>query len=504
MSNRNELFSDLENKFKLWLIERGVNGTFSAAQHYVANLKAIGSAEQQHDTNGGAWFGLMQLLTGKQPEVGVYEISSLEDFSRNYGMAIPFFTIEKKARKQIENLYPNCHNFEDLFNFTYSNAQGERGDGGHTRRAFIKYLQFLCELEARVDDNNIGKKIGLTNTLAQLIPWQLITYGAPGTGKSYKINQMAEAFDDYHKDRVTFYPTYTYQQFIGAYKPVMEDTKDTLMSGREISYEYVPGPFLRLLIKALLEPEQPFLIIIEEINRANAAAVFGDFFQLLDRGKDGTSEYPITINEDMKGRLQKEDKDNIIQKATFNYTKLSLPSNFYIWATMNSADQGVFPIDTAFKRRWDFEYLDINTNENEIKGKTFKFTDHIYEWNEIRRTINKALLEDAKVNEDKLLGPFFITKEIITKGTNDEFLEVFKSKVLMYLFEDAARHKPTSIFNTEKDNPLSFSNICERLDRKENGGLTNIFRFTIPNADPQKSSETHIDNTSKTVDNDEN
>ena len=504
MSNRKELFSNLENDFKSWLVKRGVDGKFSAAQHYVANLKAIGSAKQQHDTNGGAWFGLMQLLTGKQPEVGVYEISSLDEFSRNYGMAIPFFTIEKKARKQIENLYPNCHNFEDLFNFTYSDAQGERGDGGHTRRAFIKYLQFLCELESKVDDNNVGKKISFTNTLSQLIPRQLITYGAPGTGKSHTINKKAEAFDDTHKDRVTFYPTYTYQQFIGSYKPIMEDTKDTALPRREISYEYVPGPFLRLLIKALLEPEQAFLIIIEEINRANAAAVFGDFFQLLDRSKEGISEYPITINEDLKGRLIEDDKDNRIKNATLNYTKLSLSANFYIWATMNSADQGVFPIDTAFKRRWDFEYLDINTNENEINGKTFKFTDHIYEWNEIRRAINKVLLQEAKVNEDKLIGPFFIKKEIITEGTNDEFLKVFKSKVLMYLFEDAARHKPTSIFNTEKDNPLSFSNICERLDRKENGGLTNIFRFTIPNADPQKPSETSNNGYQQAANDDEN
>lgn len=316
---------------------------------------------------------------------------------------------------------------------------------------------------------------------------QLITYGAPGTGKSHKINKMAEAFDDAHKDRVTFYPTYTYQQFIGTYKPIMEDTKDTKdtkdtqIPSREIAYDYVPGPFLRLLIKALLEPEQLFLIIIEEINRANAAAVFGDFFQLLDR-KKGKSEYPISISEDMKRCLIKEDKEDKIKKTTFGYTKLSLPSNFLIWATMNSADQGVFPIDTAFKRRWDFEYIGINDKiTDEIKDKTFTFTDGVYKWNTIREAINNRLLLVTKVNEDKLIGPFFIPESIITSGDNNKFLMAFKSKVLMYLFEDAARHNRTSIFKNDPDpnKPLTYSNIIERLEKQKEGGLGNIFAFTI-------------------------
>lgn len=117
MSDRNKLFIELERKFKSWLEQRGVG---AAAQHYVANLKAIGTEIQPHNTNGGAWFGLMKLLTGKQPVVGVYEISGIEDFAKNYGAAIPFFTMDKKARNQIENLYPNCKNFDELFNFAYS------------------------------------------------------------------------------------------------------------------------------------------------------------------------------------------------------------------------------------------------------------------------------------------------------------------------------------------------------------------------------------------------
>ena len=286
-----------------------------------------------------------------------------------------------------------------------------------------------------------------------------VFFGAPGTGKSFKLSKDAKSLKKDNIERVTFYPTYTYQQFVGAYKPsVKTDSEEK----ENITYTYVPGPFLRLLTEAYINPEEDYLLIIEELNRANAAAVFGDTFQLLDRRQDGTSEYPVSLSEDMKQSFLNQE---------IELDELALPSNFYIWATMNSADQGVFPIDTAFKRRWDFEYLGIDANEEKIAGKRFKFIDGLYEWNTVRKAINNALLARG-VNEDKQLGPFFLKLETVS-GSNEQFLDAFKSKVLMYLFEDAARHCRSNIFNAEIS-PLSYSNICNALDKD---GLGKVFKF---------------------------
>lgn len=292
-----------------------------------------------------------------------------------------------------------------------------------------------------------------------------IYFGAPGTGKSYQLNLDASKLKQDNIERVTFYPSYSYAQFVGTYKPTVKSEEDKDGKNQDvITYGFVPGPFLRMLGKAINNNEEDFLIIIEEINRANAAAVFGDVFQLLDRTKNGDSEYPVALSEDMRHYLldQEIDLDN-----------LTLPPNLYIWATMNSADQGVFPMDTAFKRRWEFEYLDIDANEQVIDGYDFPFKDGNYEWNTLRKAINEQLL-NARVNEDKLLGPFFIKLETIADETNEPFLQAFKSKVLMYLFEDAIRHNPMAIFN---DGLTSYSKICKKLDEE---GIAGIFRFPIP------------------------
>ena len=184
---------------------------------------------------------------------------------------------------------------------------------------------------------------------------------------------------------------------------------------------------------------------IEEINRANAAAVFGDVFQLLDRdSKSGESEYDIAASEDVKKFLY-EDKEGLTKagKETLQRLagegRLKIPSNMYIWATMNSADQGVFPMDTAFKRRWEFEYVDIDKGSDgkpsgwEIAGPE-DVNGKAYKWNEVRMFIN-ALLSQHGVNEDKLLGPWFVKPENDTTVSDKQF----KSKVLMYLWEDAGR-----------------------------------------------------------------
>lgn len=306
-----------------------------------------------------------------------------------------------------------------------------------------------------------------------------IIFGAPGTGKSYKINGEYNDGSWSSKERVTlervtFHPDYSYANFVGAYKPYMaEDGK--------ITYSFVPGPFTRVLVNALRDkdPNGKHLLVIEEINRANTAAVFGDVFQLLDRGENGKSEYAISPSQDLAkflrealvhdktqdvdgsdddwwwlaGKPVAEKKEEVMGKIC----ELRIPSNMYLWATMNSADQGVFPMDTAFKRRWSFEYVGIDEGEDNIAGdKTL-----VPKWNKLRKAINNKLVE-LKVNEDKCMGPFFLAEDNLKDV--DAFLKAFKSKVLMYLFEDAARQKRSNVF---ADRLNTLSSIFNAVNNKQ-------------------------------------
>lgn len=228
-----------------------------------------------------------------------------------------------------------------------------------------------------------------------------------------------------------------------------------------IAYEYVPGPFIRLLVKALQNPADPYVLIVEEINRANVAAVFGDVFQLLDRNNDGESEYSITTTADMRAYLQRElgkDKD---------VTTIKIPSNMFIWATMNSADQGVYPMDTAFKRRWTFSYYGLDDEETKLSDVAInpRFTlgksSKLISWNSLRKAINDELSTDTyNINEDKLIGPFFLKEEALKDNTS--FNEAFKNKVLMYLFDDVVKQKRRSFFRCENSN--RYSSICHAFD----------------------------------------
>lgn len=251
----------------------------------------------------------------------------------------------------------------------------------------------------------------------------------------------------------------------------------SLLTGQEttsdIAYEYVPGPFMRVYVNALKNARsgnpKPHLLIIEEINRANVAAVFGDIFQLLDRNDDQVSEYPIQASEDVKNYLAKE-----LGGKPDDYSKIKIPDNMFIWATMNSADQGVFPMDTAFKRRWDFTYLGIDDRDEDIRGKYVvvgtKEKQRI-EWNELRKAINEFLANE-KINEDKQLGPYFIARSIVVPADGGDeidskrFCDAFKHKVLMYLFDDAGKQKRSKLFEGSAKGQNRYSKICEAFDEQ--------------------------------------
>ena len=323
---------------------------------------------------------------------------------------------------------------------------------------FDAFSHWLCDkkLGYYFDENTKAKvnifplSFSMPNIKVDGLKRNIIYFGAPGTGKSYNLNKDMETLTtDY--ERVTFHPDYSYANFVGTYKPVPK--------GESISYEYVPGPFMRSLVKALKNPENPFLLIIEEINRANVAAVFGDVFQLLDRDANNESRYAIETSEDMRNYLKRELNED--------FDKIKIPSNMFIWATMNSADQGVFPMDTAFKRRWDFKYFGINHNEELVSNIEVELNGQIISWNDLRKAINEELLT-YKINEDKLLGPFFAFNEYLDSEIPlDEFKETFKNKIIMYLFEDAARSKRNDLFSgVSKKGNLIYSQICEAFDEK--------------------------------------
>lgn len=319
---------------------------------------------------------------------------------------------------------------------------------------------------------NVNKVFQSTKKVVMNKPRNLIFFGAPGTGKSYKLNQMAGELCSLggEYERVTFHPDYSYAHFVGTYKPVGAKDKN---SDPIIDYKFVPGPFTRVLEKALNDPNNPYLLLIEEINRANVAAVFGDVFQLLDRDLDSNgkykSVYPIHTSEDMRKYLAEK-----FNKPESEFQTLSLPDNMFIWASMNSADQGVFPMDTAFKRRWDFEYIGIDKGEAAVPEKEYNIAGEKFTWNEIRHAINDKLLE-LGMNEDKLMGPFFIS-EVVLSGTEEDFIKAFKEKVLMYLFDDAAKHKRPNLFNVEVVKRLIYSEIRNKFDTK---GME-IFNFEAP------------------------
>lgn len=292
-----------------------------------------------------------------------------------------------------------------------------------------------------------------------------IVFGAPGTGKSYRLNEDRQILLSQHPnnfERVTFHPEYTYSQFVGCYKPVTDEKGD-------IRYDFVPGPFMRVLVAALksgrTDTPQPHLLLIEEINRAKAATVFGEVFQLLDRADSGASSYEIHATEDIKKYLISE-----LGKAT---DIIRIPDNMFIWATMNSADQGVYPMDTAFKRRWNFEYIGIDENDAEVGGIVTLGQDKNAKdinWNQLRRAINETLAVNYGVNEDKLIGPYFLSRRDFLYGADGQmlnpkrFTEAFKSKVLMYLYEDAAKPIRHQLF--DGCDSSRYSSVCKSFDEK--------------------------------------
>lgn len=333
---------------------------------------------------------------------------------------------------------------------------------------------------------------------------QIIYYGVPGSGKSHKIDKATKNVPEDQKMRVVFHPEYTNADFVGQILP--NNTDGT------ISYKFKPGPFTKILRRAYLNPSKKYYLIIEEINRGNAAAIFGDVFQLLDRITDGKPEttggysygngwsrYSIEndfmnwyIRENLYAnhKLQNEDdgiaeKSDELQKSieigNLHFSALTgirLPPNLSLFATMNTSDQNVFTLDNAFQRRWDMKLV-----ENKFEGedaenqRNAKIGGTEVTWENFQTFINKKISESSSSvgmssMEDKRLGCWFV-KETDGKIPKEKFAE----KVLKYLWDDAFKFNHDDIFNIQEN--ASFESIVEKFKGKENESCDwSIFKDT--------------------------
>ncbi len=326
------------------------------------------------------------------------------------------------------------------------------------------YASTLWQMAKMLDVNRKNCKwrnLPVGQFLDKSITHQIIYYGAPGTGKSHRIKEQLECVSKENIFRTTFHPDSDYSTFVGAYKPTkgkrplyglngghtvrLNDGKEDLNEDI-ITYQFVPQAFLNAYIRAYKTDENVYLII-EEINRGNCAQIFGDLFQLLDRDESGKSEYTIKADADLRAYLEEKLGES---GPGIKDGELCLPSNLYIYATMNTSDQSLFPIDSAFKRRWDWEYEPIK----------YKNTDWVididglkYRWSDFQKEVNTRILRDTG-SEDKMLGDYFVNPP--TKVIS---YDLFRNKILFYLWNDVCKDGDADIFPTDEE--FSFSRLYD-------------------------------------------
>lgn len=390
------------------------------------------------------------------------QLAFLDAFFTIDGMKVETRTQVWNARKdvlkkngEIDNRFYFNGLLEDV---PYISFNGEKKTGKFTIRNYVAgsysdlhikkasdgiFDVWVTNIQTPYDD---GKDKHHEITDNQSLSLQQIFYGAPGTGKSHSIKDDAAVKEAEKKNlvfRTTFHPDSDYSTFVGAYKPtiskkavrnvagdIVKDTNKKDVYEDCITYSFVPQAFLQAYVAAWNNPDDKVFLVIEEINRGNCAQIFGDLFQLLDRDENGWSEYPIMADKDLTKFLNGNDEEGqpvLTNKGGIKEGKLCLPKNLYIWATMNTSDQSLFPIDSAFKRRWDWVYMPIDD-----AGKNWKIevNGHEYDWYRFLTAINKEVF-DLTHSEDKQLGYFFAKAK---DGKIDAATLV--NKVYFYLWTD--------------------------------------------------------------------
>ena len=393
--------------------------------------------------------------------------------------------------KELQDIIDSLNNNEEF-------KQYEKTGSYQYSNALKTYMRFLCAKEIF---SNEAKKVKLPSNLTL----QQIYYGAPGTGKSKTIKDLT--FGE-SVIRTTFHPDSDYASFVGTYKPITEevtlrdcngkkvideDTNEVVKEER-IAYKFIPQAFLEAYVKAWkkLGSSKKQFLIIEEINRGNCAQIFGDLFQLLDRNEYGFSDYPIVADKDMQKYLEKEfagceitNKDEINQlygeanmvNLIMKGERLVLPSNLYIWATMNTSDQSLFPIDSAFKRRWDWKYVSISEGRDKATNAPLNWYintgDKQYKWWSFIKKVND-LIGSLTNSEDKKLGYFFC------KAKDGEIdADLFVSKVIFYLWNDVFKDYgfDDKDFQDEEGKILSFDRFYEDKNGKTNVDIASVELF---------------------------
>ena len=374
----------------------------------------------------------------------------------------------------------------------HSDATSESARQSLSGRSEIDKFEYGYSSTLSVMAQMVLQSTHKVNNKVSCLPLQQIFYGAPGTGKSFTINQEIKGEDVI---RTTFHPDSDYSSFVGAYKPTTREITMRDLSGNpvvehaqilteeKIVYEFVPQAFLQAYITAWEKyatcdegnPQRQFLVI-EEINRGNCAQIFGDLFQLLDRNHSGFSDYPVKADTDMKRYVAKALKgltipqsgainslygDRDVVSEVLEGNILLLPSNLFIWATMNTSDQSLFPIDSAFKRRWDWSYMPISDAK---KGYVIDVAGSQYDWWQFLEAVNEKIASVTD-SEDKKLGYFFVKPadgHTITAKT-------FVGKVLFYLWNDVFKDYGFSDdeFQTEDGKEMKYPMFYETEGGKD-------------------------------------
>jgi hypothetical protein len=334
-----------------------------------------------------------------------------------------------------------------------------------------EWLEYYIGSAAKQDDNDDEKGLqDFENVDRRKCGCNVLLYGVPGCGKSYTLDTFYIT-DAYDVERVVFHPDYTYADFVGQIMPQSHE-------GR-IEYTFTPGPFTNIMREAYTNPDKKYALIIEELNRGNAPAIFGDIFQLLDRDSDGRSQYDITNTDIAKIVYSKTTKQG--------NSKVFIPSNLCIYATMNTSDQNVFTLDTAFQRRWRMRIIE-NDVDKATKVAGLKILDTDVTWATFNKAINVQILAlnvGMTSSEDKRLGAYFITPEDLeyhnpdADGLNDEERRIaadnnhsFPEKIMKYLWDDAFKFTRDQIFKARYD---SLEKLIKDFENAKGNARFDIF-----------------------------
>lgn len=474
VSNFLEKLFCLENDIKHYQNSSLWNVMFSKKWAEKASELMLSATPNIHDV--ATWYYRRTCLPNDITASGLIKMF-LESTHISEADAKKLFSFSLKDIEFSEELYTEM-DLRNALGISSSNINAEGGSivahpGELSRAPFIQTLyagqsQMECLIitQFKFSELYVGIPESLKKDVSPKETIQTIYYGCPGAGKSYEVKKNTEGEhgektiwyskekdengkyprvdnpnDEEKKNlpnnifRTTFHPDYDYATFVGCYKPVNNEGK--------IDYQFVPQVFTNAYVAAYRHKKDPIYLIIEEINRGNCAQIFGDLFQLLDRNDQGVSDYPIKPDTELAKYLETQ-KD-------VPYEELRLPANLHIYATMNTSDQSLFPMDSAFKRRWAMEYMPINYDNDKASGFTFTIDDTEHSWVEFLRKVNEMIL-NATDSEDKQMGEFFIKSSVSEK----EFI----NKVMFYIWNDVCK----DLYSSRRISPLYFMRIAEPKD----------------------------------------